>query len=181
MGVTFLHLTFLHLTFLHLTFLPHVSSPYGFHVSFFFARLSRTSSAANQACSRTTMNLNQITIPSHNVPRAVDFYTKLGLRLIVDSSPRYVRFECPNGDSTFSIHHVEHPIPSDGVVIYFECENLDHDVSKLSEMGIKFDCAPKDQRWNWREAHLLDLDGNRLILFHAGENRKHPPWRINKR
>ena len=125
------------------------------------------------------MNLNQITIPSHNVTRAVVFYTKLGLRLIVDSSPRYVRFECPDGDSTFSIHHVERPISSDGVVVYFECENLDDDVSQLSEIGVEFDCDPTDQRWNWREAHLRDPDGNRLILFRAGKDRKHPPWRIN--
>jgi len=124
------------------------------------------------------MNLNQITIPSHDVARAVVFYTKLGLRLIVDSSPRYVRLECPSGDSTFSIHHVEHPIPPDGVVIYFECENIDDKVSKLIRKGIQFDCDPMDQQWGWREAHLRDLDGNRLILFHAGENRKYPPWRV---
>lgn len=51
------------------------------------------------------MNLNQITIKSSDVNRAVQFYQKLGLRLIVDSSPRYVRFELPIGGSTFSISH----------------------------------------------------------------------------
>jgi len=53
------------------------------------------------------MNLNQITIPSLDVVTATEFYKKLGLFLIVDALPRYVRFECPDGDSTFSIHSVE--------------------------------------------------------------------------
>ena len=48
------------------------------------------------------MNLNQITIPSLDLKRATEFYKKLGLTLIVDALPRYVRFECPDGDSTFS-------------------------------------------------------------------------------
>ena len=75
---------------------------------------------------------------------------------------------------------VEHPIPSDGIVVYFECENLDEVVAQLSAQGVEFDSHPVDQAWKWREAHLHDLDGNRLILFYAGENRKYPPWRIDK-
>ncbi|WOO41671.1 VOC family protein [Rubellicoccus peritrichatus] len=124
------------------------------------------------------MNLNQITIPSHDVKRAVSFYERLGLRLIVDSAPRYVRFECPDGDSTFSIHHVEEEI-FPGVMIYFECEDLDGEFDRLRKLGIEFDCSPTDQNWKWREAHLSDPDGNRLILFRAGVNRKNPPWRVN--
>jgi catechol 2,3-dioxygenase-like lactoylglutathione lyase family enzyme len=124
------------------------------------------------------MNLNQVTIPSRNVPRSVDFYKTLGLILIVDSAPRYVRFECPNGDSTFSIHHVEHSISSDGIVVYFETQTLDAEYARLVELGIEFDSEPVDQQWNWREAHLRDPDGNRIILFCAGKDRKHPPWRI---
>ncbi len=53
------------------------------------------------------MDLNQITIPSINVAKATEFYQTLGLRLIVDALPRYVRLECPKGNSTFSIHEVE--------------------------------------------------------------------------
>ena len=37
---------------------------------------------------------------------------------------------------------------------------------------------PVDQPWQWREARLRDPDGNRLCLFHAGENRLNPPWRL---
>ena len=52
------------------------------------------------------MNLNQITVPSLNVEKSIAFYEKLGLKLIVKSLPNYARFECPDGNSTFSIHLV---------------------------------------------------------------------------
>ena len=49
------------------------------------------------------MNLNQVTMPSLNVDLATAFYQKLGLTLIVDARPRYVRFVCPNGQAFFSV------------------------------------------------------------------------------
>lgn len=124
------------------------------------------------------MNLNQITVPSLDVERSILFYEKLGLRLIVKSLPKYARFECPEGDATFSIHVTESLPAGDGVHVYFECENLDEKVSELQEKGIQFESEPTDQNWLWREARLKDLDGNQIILFNAGENRKNPPWRI---
>jgi catechol 2,3-dioxygenase-like lactoylglutathione lyase family enzyme len=124
------------------------------------------------------MNLNQITIPSLNLEKSIPFYEKLGLKLIVKSLPNYARFECPNGNSTFSIHRTESLPKGDGIYVYFECENLDEYVTKLQDCGIKFDLEPTDQSWLWREARLKDLDGNQLILFYAGENRLNPPWRI---
>jgi len=125
------------------------------------------------------MNLNQITIPSINVEKARAFYKILGLKLIVDASPRYVRFECPDGDATFSIHQVETLPKGNGISIYFEDEQLDEWVEKLQQKGIVFSELPNDKPWLWREAHLKDPDGNHLILFYAGTNRKNPPWRVN--
>ena len=125
------------------------------------------------------MNLNQITIPSINVENAVAFYKTLGLNLIVDAIPRYVRFECPDGEATFSIHQVETLPKGNGITIYFEDEHLDAWVEKLQQKGIIFSELPNDKPWLWREAHLKDPDGNSIILFHAGKHRKNPPWRIN--
>ncbi|CAM1353024.1 MULTISPECIES: VOC family protein [Tenacibaculum] len=125
------------------------------------------------------MDLNQVTIPSIDVNESVIFYKKLGLLLIVDASPRYVRFEVPDGNTTFSIHQVERLPKGEGVTLYFEDDNLDELVEELQQKGIQFTQLPIDQRWLWREAHLLDPDGNKLILFKAGEHRKNPPWRIN--
>ena len=124
------------------------------------------------------MNLNQVTIPSMNVEKAIRFYEDLGLRLIVDATPRYARFECIEGDSTFSIHKVEQLPTGHGISIYFELEDLDEHVKKLKQKGIIFKSNPQDKSWLWREAHLFDLDGNHIILYRAEHNRKNPPWRI---
>ena len=125
------------------------------------------------------MNLNQLTLPSVDLLRAIPFYEKLGLQLIVDSRPRYARFVCPDGNTSVSLHHVDVLPQGPGIRVYFECEQLDETVAELEAQGISFLMPPTDQEWLWREAHLLDPDGNYLILYHAGENRLNPPWRIN--
>ncbi|WP_034044247.1 VOC family protein [Wocania ichthyoenteri] len=124
------------------------------------------------------MDLNQITIPSLDVEKATEFYKKLGLILIVNALPRYVRFECPNGNSTFSIHKVDELQKGHGITIYFEDDYLDELVEQLKSKDIIFTSEPEDKMWLWREAHLNDLDGNSIILYKAGKNRKNPPWRI---
>jgi len=124
------------------------------------------------------MNLNQVTIPSVNVPASLAFYQQLGLRLIVNAAPRYIRFECPNGTSTLSVHRVPTLPQGEGIQVYFECDNLDDYVMELQQKGIVFEQLPTNQPWLWREASLKDPDNNRLILFYAGKNRKNPPWRV---
>lgn len=124
------------------------------------------------------MNLNQVTVPSLNIEKAIHFYQTLGLKLIVKALPHYARFECPDGGATFSIHLVEELPKGEGVYVYFEIEKLDEYVKGLQEKGITFSELPKDRSWLWREARLKDLDHNQLILYYAGDNRKNPPWRI---
>ena len=124
------------------------------------------------------MNLNQITVPSLDLSKSIPFYQKLGLKLIVNATMDYARFECPDGDSTFSIHRVDKLPSGDGIYVYFECGNLDEYVDELSKKGIQFDELPNDKSWLWREAHLKDPANNHLIFFYGGKNRKNPPWRI---
>ncbi len=126
------------------------------------------------------MNLNQVTVPSKDLEKSVSFYEKLGLRLMVRSLPHYARFECPDGDATFSIHYVNTLPGGNGIHVYFECEDLDAYVAQLLKKGIEFEELPSDKRWLWREARLKDPDNNQLILFYAGKNRKYPPWRIEE-
>lgn len=123
------------------------------------------------------MRLNQVTVTVTDVPRAIEFYVKLGLQLIVHTSDDYARFLCPNGGSTFSVHRSDTP-PAGGTVVYFECEDLDQRVAALQALGLRFDREPANQPWLWREAYLSDPDGNSLCLFWAGENRLNPPWRL---
>jgi len=126
------------------------------------------------------MQLNQVTVPAHDVQQSVAFYTGLGLRLIVSAFPRYARLECPEGGSTFSLHHVpRRPAPS-GVVVYFECEDLDARVAQLQAQGYAFSQEPKDEPWLWREARLPDPSGHVVCLYWAGANRRHPPWRLQE-
>lgn len=124
------------------------------------------------------MNLNQVTVPSLDLTKSIAFYKKLGLTLIVEALPHYARFECPNGDATFSIHQCEKLPTGDGVYVYFESENLDEEVKRLMQEGIEFDELAEDKNWLWREARLKDPDGNQIILYFAGKNRKNPPWRV---
>lgn len=124
------------------------------------------------------MNLNQVTLAAIDLDASVKFYQLLGLTLIVDT-PHYARFECPNGDSTFSLHKAEPPMAEPSFLIYFECENLDQTVTEIQEKGISFSKEPTDESWLWREARLSDPSGNPICLFWGAENRKNPPWRVN--
>jgi catechol 2,3-dioxygenase-like lactoylglutathione lyase family enzyme len=124
------------------------------------------------------MELNQVTLPATDVARSAAFYRALGFTQIVSNLPSYARFECPAGGSTLSLHQLASVPPDSGVVVYFECDDLDTVCSALAARGIVFDSPPTDQRWLWREARLRDPDGNALCLYRAGANRRNPPWRL---
>lgn len=123
------------------------------------------------------MDLNQVTIPFKSYAESVRFYLQLGLRQIVDSPPRYARFETKSG-TTLSIHVAESSRSESGVVIYFEVDDVDASVTSLKRLGLEFENEPTDQSWLWREAYLRDPAGNMVCIYHAGENRRYPPWRI---
>jgi catechol 2,3-dioxygenase-like lactoylglutathione lyase family enzyme len=121
--------------------------------------------------------MNQVTLPALNIPESVSFYLELGLKQIVDSE-HYARFECPDGDATFSIHLADASETGGGAAIYFEHEDLNTLCDRLKNDGLEFSQMPTDQSWLWREAWLDDPAGNTICLFWAGENRKYPPWRV---
>ncbi len=122
------------------------------------------------------MRLNQVTLAVSDLDRSVIFYRSLGLQQIV-ADDGYARFACPQGESTLSLERVD-TVPPSGTTVFFECEDLDGTVSTLQAAGMDLEHGPVDQPWLWREARLRDPDGNLLCLFHAGENRLNPPWRL---
>lgn len=126
------------------------------------------------------MNLNQVTLPVNDMPKAVAFYLKLGFQQIVDT-PHYARFQCPEGSSTFTLSITDEDLKSDSnnSTIYFENQELDELVKMLTKKGIEFDSLPEDMSYLWREATLRDPCGNKIKLYWAGENRLNPPWRVN--
>jgi len=125
------------------------------------------------------MNLNHVTIPAINMEASTAFYRKMGFLQIVDS-PHYARFECPEGDATFSLS-LKEAAHTDGFAIYFESSDVDRLVETLVSKGFDFAQLPTEKRYLWREAVLRDPAGNTVILFWGGENRKNPPWRVEKR
>ncbi|MBX3420689.1 MAG: VOC family protein [Pirellulaceae bacterium] len=124
------------------------------------------------------MNLNQVTLPSVDIERSIAFYQGMGFRLIVNASPNYARFECPIGEATFSVEFVEATTTGPRTVIYFECDDVDHQVEQLRQAGYHFDQLPQDESWLWREARLRDPSSNVICLYTAGQNRRFPPWRV---
>jgi catechol 2,3-dioxygenase-like lactoylglutathione lyase family enzyme len=124
------------------------------------------------------VRLNQVTVPLLDYAASRDFYVKLGLKLIVDSPPRYARFEMPEGGSTFSIEKVEGVEGSSWPLIWFESDRLDELIAELKAKGITLESEPEDKTYLWRVARLRDPAGNLIALYHAGENRLNPPWRV---
>jgi len=139
------------------------------------------------------VNLNQVTLPARDLAASAAFYRRMGFLQIVDS-PHYARFECPEGAATFSLHAVEpagepgapgetaaRGLGEIGFTVYLEHDDLDALVTRLQAAGFVFEMPPTDQPWLWREARLRDPSGNLVCLYRAGEMRRHPPWRVERR
>ena len=118
--------------------------------------------------------LNQVTLPLADYEASAAFYRLLGLRQIVESAPRYARFESAGG-VTLSIETADEIAGKP--VVFLECGDLDALVVRLREAGIAVS-DPVMEDWGWREARLADPAGNAICLYQAGENRRFPPWRL---
>lgn len=130
------------------------------------------------------MRLNHITLAVSDVEASAGFYRRLGLEQIVAAYPHYARLLSPEGETTLSLHIAGDGAagagapPAIGASIHFEVEDVDAAVAALKERGFRFAVEPVDQPYLWREAILLDPDGNRIFVYHAGTNRLDPPWRL---
>ena len=128
------------------------------------------------------IRLNQVTLAAKDMAASVLFYQKLGLVLIVDSAPRYVRFEFPtppNGGepATLSLHSVEQdwePL-TDWPLVYFELDDIE---AFLSDTGLEPITPPETKSYLWREADIMDPSGQKIRLYQAGQARRFPPWRV---
>ncbi|PHR61788.1 MAG: glyoxalase [Robiginitomaculum sp.] len=126
------------------------------------------------------MRLNQITLPATNIAISLQWYLDMDFELIVDS-PDYKRLLAPDGYNTLSLSEVAKLGVGPAPRIYFEFESaatLDEHVRCLQSKGFLFAGAPQDQSFGWREAWISDPSGNQICLYHAGEMRLNPPWRV---
>lgn len=130
------------------------------------------------------LRLNQVTLAAKDMAASVLFYEKLGLTRIVDSAPRYVRFEFPDDgqgtQATLSLHAAQSDFtPSlDTPLIYFEVNDVE---AFLKDKNLTPLTTPEMKSYLWFEADIKDPSGNRIRLFAAGENRRFPPWRLGSK
>jgi catechol 2,3-dioxygenase-like lactoylglutathione lyase family enzyme len=124
------------------------------------------------------VRLNHVTLAVGDVESSARFYGRLGLEQIVANYPDYARFLAPQGDTTLSLHRAERTALEPSASIHFEVDDVDRTVEQLERAGFRFACDPVDQSYLWREAILLDPDRYRIFIYHAGENRLDPPWRL---
>lgn len=124
------------------------------------------------------MDLNQVVLEVRNFKESVSFYQTLGFKLIVSARDEYARFELPSGSTTFSFYIAEEPKVGANT-LYLEVDDLAATHDALVSKGIVFDSEPKDERWLWSQAKFTDPTGNKFCLYHAGQNRRFPPWRID--
>lgn len=128
------------------------------------------------------LRLNQVTLGAIDFAASVLFYQRLGLTLIVDSAPQYVRFEFPQFEdgsdpATLSLHGVKKgwTAPSEWPLIYFEVDDVTAFLRDTKTDPID---PPEMKTYLWEEADILDPSGNRIRVFKAGSARRFPPWRI---
>ncbi|MEP3653442.1 MAG: VOC family protein [Litorimonas sp.] len=128
------------------------------------------------------LRLNQVTLGAIDFAASVSFYKRLGLKLIVDSAPRYVRFEFPqlenrSDPATLSLHIVVKgwKAPSEVPLIYFEVDDV---AAFLRDTKTDPIDPPEMKTYLWEEADIIDPSGNRIRVFKAGSARRFPPWRI---
>ncbi len=124
------------------------------------------------------MRLNHVTIVVEDVERAAAFYIRLGLTQIVANYPNYARLLAPEGNTTLSLQRREGTPSRSEASIHFEVDDVDQTIGKLEQEGVSVANLPVDQPYLWREAMLLDPDGNRIFIYRAGDNRINPPWRL---
>ena len=80
------------------------------------------------------MNLNQVSLPWSDVERSTAFYRLLGFTQIVSSLPRYARFVCPVGGATSSLHQFGTVPRGSGVIVHFECDDIDGTFHNLLDL-----------------------------------------------
>jgi hydroxymethylpyrimidine/phosphomethylpyrimidine kinase len=127
------------------------------------------------------MHLNHVTLPAGDYAATVAFYVALGLTQIVAAPPRYARFEMMPGGSTLSIEVMDGPNAAGSAQIFLACDDVDAEVAAAEARGIVFDQPLETRDYLWRHAGTLDPHGNRIFLYHAGQNHRFPPWRMDGR
>jgi len=106
---------------------------------------------------------------SDNIPRAVRFYAKLGLKPSM-RMPSYAEFKAPGGTviGVFKMGKKRVKKSAGGWQIMLRVKNIEKVIADLERKGIR--CSPVEETpgggmLSW----CLDPDGNRLLLLQFGK------------
>ena len=110
--------------------------------------------------------LNLIVLRSPDMPRAAEFYSRLGLHFTRHqhgSGPEH--FAAELGSGVFELYPQSPDGPSTlGTRIGFSVPSLDSAIAALSEYPAAIISPPKDSEWG-RRAVVADPDGHRVELL----------------
>jgi predicted enzyme related to lactoylglutathione lyase len=112
------------------------------------------------------VSLNLVVLRSPDLPRAAEFYTRLGLQFTRHqhgNGPEHLAAEL--GCGVFELYPSSPESPSTlGTRIGFSVPSLDTAVAAINEYGGTVISPPKDSQWG-RRAVVADPDGHRVELL----------------
>jgi catechol 2,3-dioxygenase-like lactoylglutathione lyase family enzyme len=107
-------------------------------------------------------SISAVTLATHNMARAVRFYTTLGFeRLYGGEDASFTSFRAGAGYLNLTVQPQEREWTWWGRVI-FHVADVDNMHARAIENGIQPDTTPRDAEWGERFFHLTDPDGHEL-------------------
>ena len=110
-------------------------------------------------------------IPTEDIQRAKDFYEGLlNVKLEKLNMPDTEMYMFPGHEGDVygamgALIHTEDIKPSmNGATVYFNCKNIDDELSRVEKLGGKILMPKQDIGENGTIAQLLDSEGNRVAL-----------------
>ena len=107
-------------------------------------------------------SISAVTLATHNMPRAVEFYQMLGFELLHGGADAtFTSFRAGRGFLNLTLQPPEVRWSWWGRVIFYESQ-LDALYSRLIAAGCRPTTEPRDAEWGERYFHLTDPDGHEL-------------------
>ncbi|WP_119169185.1 VOC family protein [Algihabitans albus] len=106
--------------------------------------------------------ISAITLATHDMPRAVGFYEKLGFAPTYGGADSdFTSFQAGSGFLNLIVADPKQPLPWWGRAI-FHVENVDAFHARAVAKGLSPLFAPEDAPWGERYFHIADPDGHEL-------------------
>ena len=107
-------------------------------------------------------SISAVTLATHNMRRAVEFYQMLGFELLHGGADAtFTSFRAGQGFLNLIVQPAEVRWSWWGRVIFYESQ-LDALYSRLIAAGYRPTTKPRDAEWGERYFHLTDPDGHEL-------------------